>query len=153
MLNIVSTETNLVIGTISGFFGPFGISLTKDGRYAYVSNFGSNDFAPFGTFVSIVDLKYRQIIRNIEVGIQPSGIIVGEKFAYVSTYNALYKGPGFTNLTYGEGSVSTIRLDDMKLIAPTIPVGQTPSTLVLSPNEGKLYLTNYSQNTVRSISL
>lgn len=69
-------------------FGAFGIALSVDGCYAYVPNFGSNDFSPYGTSVSVVNLKERHIVKNIEVGIQPAGIAV-------SNYNTLYAKTNF----------------------------------------------------------
>lgn len=152
-LDIIPTKTNTVIHTISGFFGPFGIAITKDGKYAYVTNFGSNDFAPFGTTVSVVDLEEKKIIKNIEVGIQPSGIAISEKYAYVSTYNTLYAKANFQNLTPGEGTVSVISLKHKELIGPAVSVGQSPATITLSHDEKKLYVCKYIQNTVARLSI
>jgi YVTN family beta-propeller protein len=152
-LNVISTKTNSVIKTIKGFFGPFGIALTKDGKYAYVTNFGSNNFAPYGTTVSVVDLKDYRIVKNIEVGIQPSGIAISSKFVYVSNYNTLYAKANFQNLTPGEGTINIICLKNNKVIAPTISVGQSPSTLTLAPNGKKLYVCKYIQNTIGVICL
>ena len=114
-LNIISTKTNTVINTVNGFFGPFGIGITKNGNYAYVTNFGSNDFGPYGTTVSIVDLRKYSIIKNIQVGIQPSGIAVSKNYAYVSNYNTLYAKANFQNLTPGEGTVNIICLKCNKM--------------------------------------
>jgi YVTN family beta-propeller protein len=152
ILDIISTKTNTIIGRIRGFFGPFGIGVTKDGKYAYVTNFGSNDFAPYGTTVSIVDLGKKSIIKNIEVGIQPSGIAISENFACVSNYNTLYAKSGFQNLTPGEGTVNIICLESDEVIS-TISVGQSPSTITLSADEKKLFVCKYVQNTVAELSL
>ncbi len=152
-LNIISTKTNNIISTITGFSGPFGVDISQNGRYVYVTNFGSNNFAPYGTNVSVVDIKKGVIIKNIETGIMPAGIAVGSKFAYISNYNALYAGANYQNLTYGEGTISIICLKTNKLISPTIAVGQTPSTIILSADEKTLYVCNYVQNTVSEILL
>lgn len=152
-LNVISTETNKVIKSINGFFGPFGIALTEDGNFAYITNFGSNDFAPYGTTVSVVNLRKYSIVKNIEVGTQPAGIAVSEDFAYVSNYNTLYAKANFQNLTAGEGTVNIICLECNEVISPTISVGQSPSTLTLSPDGKKLYVCKYVQNTVLQLSL
>ena len=152
-LNIICTKTNKIITKIPGFSGPFGIALTTCGGRAYVTNFGSNNFAPYGTTVSVVNLKKQQIIKNIEVGIQPAGIAVSPNFAYVSNYNALYAGPGFQNLTPGEGTISIICLKNNKVVCPNISVGQSPSSVILSPNCKKLYVCKYVQNTVAEIDI
>ena len=153
VLNVISTKTNTVINSITGFFGPYGIALTKDGKYAYVTNFGSNDFAPYGTTVSVVDLNKNSIIKNIQVGIQPSGIAISKDFAYVSNYNTLYAKSNFQNLTAGEGTINVICLKCNKVISPTISIGQSPSTITLSPDNKKLYVCKYVQNTVAELSL
>ena len=152
-LDVISTKTNIVATTISGFFGPFGIAVTKDGKYAYVTNFGSNDFAPYGQTVSVVDLRKYEIKCIFQVGIQPSGIAVTKDFAYVSNYNTLYAKANFQNLTPGEGTVNVICLKCNKVIQPTVVVGQSPSTITLSPDDKKLYICKYVQNTVARLSL
>jgi len=152
-LNIISTRTNTIINRITGFFGPFDIAITKDGRFAYVTNFGSNDFAPYGTTVSVVDLMMNSIINNIQLGIQPSGIAISNDFAYVSNYNTLYAKANFQNLTPGEGTINVVCLKCQKVIGPTISVGQSPSTITLSPDNNKLYVCKYVQNTVYEFSL
>jgi len=152
-LNVINIDTNKVIKRMTGLFGPFGIALTKDGSYAYITNFGSNDFSPYGSTVSVVDLKNYKIIKNIEVGIQPSGIAIDDNFVYVSNYNTLYAKANFQNLTPGEGTISIINLKNNKVIAPTISIGQSPSTLTLAHDNKKLYVCKYVQNTVAAICL
>ena len=152
-LNVISTKSHRIITTVSGLFGPFGIDVTKDGMFAYVTNFGSNDFAPYGTNVSVVDLHDYRIVKNIEVGIQPSGIVVGDHFAYVSCFNELYAKSNFQQLTAGESTVNVISLKCKKVVAPAIPIGQTGSTLSLTHNGKKLYVCKYVQNTVARLSV
>lgn len=152
-LNVICTKTHNIISKISGFFGPFGIALSTDGCYAYVTNFGSNNFAPYGTAVSVVNLRKKLIIKNIEVGIQPAGIAISNDCAYVSNYNTLYANSGFQDLTPGEGTISIICLNNNTVVSPTISVGQSPSSLVLSHDEKKLYVCKYVQNTVAEICL
>lgn len=152
-LTTICTKTNCIIQVVGGLFGPFGIALTKDDRYAYVTNFGSNNFAPYGQHVSVINLKKNCIIKNILVGIQPSGIAVSENFAYVSNYNTLYAQPNYQALTPGEGTLQIISLEDDKVIGSAIPVGQSPSSVVLSPDEKKLYVCKYIENTVLELSL
>jgi len=150
-LDIISIQNSTVTKTISGFFGPFGIAITKNGKYAYCTNFGSNNFAPYGTSVSVVDLSSYKIIKNIELGIQPAGIVISGHYVYVSNYNALYAKSNFQNLTYGQGTINIINTMTNEVIAPTIQIGQTPSTLTVSPNGSKLYVCNYVQNIVSEI--
>ncbi len=155
-MSIIEIKTNTVIDTVPGFFGPFGIAITPNGKYAYVTNFGSNNFTPIGSTVSVVKLFHHpKIVATIDVGIQPSGIAISPNghHAYVSNYNTLYAGPGFTNLTPGEGTMNIIDISKNKVIPPIIALGQSPNTVTLSPNGKFAYVTNYISNTVDVINL
>lgn len=156
VLAAICRRTNRVVAQTAGLFGPFGLAVTPCGKYALVTNFGSNDFAPYGTTVSVVHLASMRIVKNLAVGIQPSGVAVDAqgRFAYVSNYNAHYaKLAGFGDLTYGEGTVNIICLRTWTVVAPTVPVGQTPSSLTLAPDGRKLYVCKYAQGTVSALSL
>lgn len=156
-MSVIDTDSNTVVATVTGFSGPFSIALTPNGRYAYVANFGSNNFAPFGTTVSVVDLCTYSIIDEIEIGIQPSGIAITPdcRFAYVTNYNTLYAvgAPQFTDLTAGQGTVSIIDLYTRKVITPTIIVGQSPANIAIAPNGKHAYVSNYISNAVDVIKL
>ena len=153
-LDVIRTSDNTVIQTIGGFSGPFAIALSPNGKFAYVTNFGSNNFEPFGTTVSVVDLVANVITDTIEVGIQPSGIVLGNNcLAYVTNYNTLYAGADFTDLTPGQGTVSIINTRNNTVVAPTILVGQAPGRIVIAPNGRHAYVTNYISNTVSVIKL
>lgn len=148
-INIIDIKTNIITNTISGFFGPFGIAVNKD-NIAYVTNFGSNNFSPFGDYVSVVDMDKKLITKNIYVGIQPAGVCISnDDTVYVSTYNALYADiVNFKNLTYGESTIVKLRKNK---VVETIKAGQTISTITISDN--KLYMTSYTQNIVQSLDL
>jgi YVTN family beta-propeller protein len=144
-VSVISTSTNTVIDTISGFSGPFGIAIYHD-SFAYVTNFGSNNFAPYGTTVSVIDLTTNTITDTVTVGLQPAGVAVSKEFVVVSNYNTLYAGASFTDLTAGQGTVSVLRRRDNKVIS-TIGVGQSPGAVVISPH-GKVFVSNFTGNTV-----
>ena len=181
-INIRSTTTvgnafDVVVATIPGFFGPFNIVASPCGCFAYVTNFGSNDFAPFGTTVAVVDLRLRKIVQEVEVGIQPSGIAISPDghSVYVSNYNALYARPHFEALTAGEGTVNVIAVDHQcknrtktpcrkftqhncgrrmaQVLPPTLAVAETPASLTISPTGDKLYVCHYEGNVVTGICL
>lgn len=155
ILDIIDRRTLTIVNRIPGLFGSFGIVASPNGKYVYVTNFGSNDFAPYGNTVSVIDLRLGRIVKNIEVGIQPSGIAIDPKgkYLYVSNYNSLYAGPGFQNLTYGEGLINIICLKKHVLVPPAISIGSTPSTLIMADDGKKLYVCKYAQNTVSTICL
>ena len=155
-ISIIKTKNNTVVGTITGLFGPFAIAITPNGKYAYVTNFGSNNFAPFGTTLSIIKLSNNTIKKTITLGIQPSGLAITPDghYAYVSNYNTLYAdGEDFTGLTAGQGTVNVINIHDKELKHVTIPVGNSPDAIAISPNGKYAYVTNFASNTVSVIAL
>ena len=154
-ISIIQTSNNTVVGTINGFFGPFAIAITPNGKYAYVTNFGSNNFSPIGTTLSIVQLSTNTIIKTITLGIQPSGLAITPNgdYAYVSNYNTLYAGPDYTDLTPGQGTVNVIKIHEKELKHVTIPVGQAPDAIAISPDGKYAYVTNYISNTVSVIAI
>ena len=134
---------------LTGLDGPFGIALS--GSLVYVTDFGSNNFMPFGTTLAVVDLGTNTIVKKISTGIQPSGIAISGRYAYVSNYNTLYTDPSFTNLVAGQGTISIVDLVSNQVIPPTICVGQSPDYIVIS---GKyLYVSNYTSNTVSVVQI
>lgn len=155
-MSVIHTSDNSVIeNVVAGFSGPFAIALTPDGSYAYVTNFGSNNFTPIGTTVSVVDLTTYEIVSTVDLAIQPSGIAITPdgRFAYAANYNALYAGPGFTNLTPGQGTINIIDTITNRVIAPIIAVGEAPHGVYIAPNGKFAYVPNYIYNTVSVIAL
>jgi DNA-binding beta-propeller fold protein YncE len=159
-LSKISTTTNLVVATIgpfspNGFSGPFGMVIAPNGLTAYVSNFGSNNFFPFGTTVSVVDLVGGVISATIDVGIQPSGIAItpdGTK-VLVSNYNTLYGDiMTFSDLTAGRGTVNIINTATNTVVAPTIAVDQSPDYIAITPDGKYALVSNYTSNTVNMIA-
>lgn len=152
-LQEISTNTNQVTRRLTGFSGPFGIAIHPDGTRAYVTNFGSNNFDPFGVTLSVVDLTDFIIAEQVFTGIQPSGVAVSPdgKYVYVSNYNTLYQvgSPTFSGLTAGQGTVVVMDAATNQLIpGATVAVGQSPANLVVKPDGSRVYVSNYTSNTV-----
>lgn len=151
-MSIIKTNNNKVIATIHGFFGPFSLAITPDDKFAYVTNFGSNNFQPFGTTVSVVNLKKEKVVRTIDLGIQPSGVAITSdgKFACVTNYNALYDG---TVLAPGVGTMNIIDISKNEIIANTIHIGSTPGGIAIAPDNKHAYITSYVDNTTYVVDL
>jgi YVTN family beta-propeller protein len=146
-MQVIDLETNLVSATVTGFSGPFGIDVSK--KNAYITNFGSNNFAPYGTSVSVVNLVSLTISHTVEnVGIQPSGVVVYKSRVYVTNYNSLYDG---ATLITGQGTVSVIDADSNKLLPITYEVDQAPANITAANN--RLYVSNWTSNTVSVIPI
>lgn len=157
----IRVSDNALVGTLGGFSGPFDISINSDSTKAYVTNFGSNNFAPVGQTVSVVDLTIFDIVATVMAGTQPSGIALtpDDRFAYVTNYNTLYlcgvtfppiagKSPAFTGLTAGAGTVQIIDLSTNTVVGDTILVGSSPSNIAISPDGKFVYVSNFTSGTV-----
>ena len=156
-ISILSTQDNTVeIEAIAGFFGPYAAAMHPNGQYLYVTNFGSNDFSPVGTTVSVVDLQAKAIVNTISLGIQPAGIGINsaEGVAYVSNYDSLYNGAAFSDLIYANGGINMIDLKTNQVSNTIIGgLGLGPSAIIISPNKQRAYVTNYASNTISVIQL
>lgn len=149
---------NLGVTTIgpfspNGFSGSFAIAINSAGTLAYITNFGSNNFTPFGNTVSVLNLSTGLITATITVGIQPSGIALSSEYAYVSNYNTLYAGSNFTNLTAGQGTLNIIDLATNTVLSPTITVGQSPGCVVLSTDGSTAFVSNFTSGTVSVVDV
>lgn len=162
----IYVATNTVVTTLSGgpslagtpfLFGMFAIKIDASGKFAYVTNFGSNNFAPYGTTVCVIDLEQNKQAGLIEAGIQPSGFDITPDglYGFVSNYNTLYSSgaPNFTGLTAGQGTVNIIDLSTNLLLPITINVGMSPGCIMISPDGKYAIVSNYTSNTVSVISL
>jgi YVTN family beta-propeller protein len=156
-ITVIDTSTNAATqNVVTGLFGPFAIAITPDGNYAYVTNFGSNNFSPFGTTVTKIDLNTNTIVATNTLGIQPAAAAISpdSKYAYTSNYNTLYMDAyNFTGLTAGQGTVNIIDIATNAVLPVTIPVGESPNEMVVSPNGAFGYTSNYTANTVSVIAL
>lgn len=152
MSRITVSNDEVLVDAVMGLSGPFGIVLNRSGSEAYVTNFGSNNFAPYGTTVSVIDLLSLAISSTYTLGIQPSGIALYQnRYLVVTNYNTLYAGSMFTDLTAGQGTAQIIDLQKQIILGTTLPVGQSPSAVVLSGEQA--YISNYTANTVSIANL
>jgi YVTN family beta-propeller protein len=157
----IRVSDNAVLTATPGLSGPFAIAVAQNGTI-YVSNFGSNNFEPFGTTVSVLNPSLA-LTATIPVGIQAAGLALtpNGKFALVSNYNTLYAYTQYTlpstasynNLTPGQGTVNILDLETNTVLPPTIAVGQSPDYIVISADGTRAYVSNYTSNTVSVITL
>lgn len=165
-MSVIDTSNNSVTTPVaSGLSGPFAIAITPDDNFAYITNFGSNNFIPIGTTVSVIDLSDNTITATIDLAMQPAGLAITPdgKFAYASNYNALYSSNGVYNgavlvgtvniLVPGQGTINIIDTATNSVVSQTIPVGQSPANIVISPSGQFAYVSNFVSNTVNVIGL
>jgi YVTN family beta-propeller protein len=133
-VTVLNLKNNTVKQTIhdSSFKGPFKITISPNGKKAYVAN---SD----GTTLSIIDTKNNTVIGSIDGFDGPSGIAItpNGKFAYVNNYGGP-QGVGSGNGT----TVSVVNLKTNAIIA-VITVGLAPAALALSPDGKFVYVINY----------
>ena len=148
---------------INGLSGPFALAISNNGKI-YVSNFGSNNFTPYGTDVKVISILNQSIEASISVGIQPSGIAISEngKFVAVGIYNALYKlkycnpvAPNTGNFTTnilapGDGLVVLIDSETNTVNSTTV-VGKGPNGVVFAGSD--VIVSNFVSNTVSIFSM
>ena len=65
----IDTATYEVVASVEVGERPWGIDLTKDGRYLYTANGPSND-------VSVVDTETMTVVATVPVGERPWGVAI-----------------------------------------------------------------------------
>lgn len=103
---------------------PYGIAITPDGKWVYVTNRGNNT-------VSVINTETNNVVKTIHVGESPYGVAVDRN----ST--KLY----VTNMD--SDNVSVIDIKTSKVTA-SIPVGRYPHGVAVTPDGGWVYVTNHN---------
>jgi len=168
-ISIIDVLTNQIIDTIGniGLYGQYNIRISPNGKFAYISNFGSNNFNPIGSTISVLDLCSNLITNTIPLSIQPAGIAFSPngETAYVNNYNVLYSilpspaippctcPTGYDGLTAGDGIVNIIKTSDHTVCSKNIKVSQGPGNIITSPNGKYLYVSAYVGNVINVIKL
>jgi YVTN family beta-propeller protein len=116
IVEVIETATNTVMQSIvvesaSSANTVDGIAMSPKGRFAYVSNLGSNS-------VSVLDTASNTIVKTVSVGTSPGSIAVTPDGSYVYVSNQ------------GSNSVSVIKAAGDTVVA-TIPV-TTPGAISIS---------------------
>lgn len=132
-VSVINTSNGYVTGIRVGS-APAGVAVTPSGQFVYVTNGGSNT-------VSVIDVAKRRVVTTIPVSSQPRQVVLSPDGtrAYVA-------GP-----TNGIIEIDTSN----NTVVRTIPVdpGHPLSTqyLAISPNGGRIYLTDGWDNTVHVV--
>ncbi len=106
-------------------------------EFAYVSNGGSNT-------VSVFDVVHLRLDREIQVGLNPSGVTANPKRNEAYVVNSGSRG--------GNGSVSVINTEK-NAVAATIPVQKQPYFLDVDPSGNWAYVANSGSNSVSVLDL
>lgn len=165
---IVDLVEGKVVAEIAVGVAPYAVKVTRDRRWAYVSNWGgkrpkegdrtatssgtevmvdARGVAASGT-VSVIDLSARQVVAEIAVGLQPSGLALDEERNRLYVANA------------NSDTVSVIDIEQRKVVETvsvrpdaSLPFGSMPNALALSPDGSTLYVANGGNNAVAVVRL
>jgi DNA-binding beta-propeller fold protein YncE len=107
----------------------YGLAIAKDGKTAYISNFGAD--------VTPIDLATKQ--AGTPIAVNGSGILA-------------LSPDGKTLYASVVGSVVAVNLSNQTVGTP-FPIGFRPSGMVVSPDGKTLYVTNYSKMEVVPVDI
>ncbi len=110
---------------------PFGVAVTPNGSYVYVTNFNDNT-------VSVIQTSDKTVIATISVGEGPRYLAVTPNGSYVYVANS------------NAETLSVIQTSD-KTVADTISVADYPLGVAVAPNGSDVYVTNSQADTVSVI--
>src|SRR5437667_273893 len=141
---VINTMTDRVVAVIPVQFSPFGIAITPNGAFAYVSNTGAIcDLCPIAQSgsVSVINTATYNVVATVAmasyrwcVAITPHGAL-----AYV------------TNPRSSQVSVLDIA-GAAPTVAATVSVGCGPTAVAVTPNGAFTYVTNACDSTVSVIN-
>jgi YVTN family beta-propeller protein len=129
------------IGTIAAETYPASVAVDPAGKFAYVTNSGSNDLSMYTINATTGALTP---VGTIAAGADPVSVVVDPsgKFAYVA------------NFTSNDLSMYTIDVTTGALTSTgTIATGQSPTSIAVHPSGKFAYVTNSSSNDVSIYSI
>jgi YVTN family beta-propeller protein len=167
-LAAVDLREGKVVAQIPVGVAPFAVKVSADGGRAYVSNWGgrhprsgektattsgtpavvgARGVAASGT-VSVVDLQTNTVVKEIEVGLHPSGLALHEAHRRLYVANA------------NSDTVSVIDTESLQVVEtisvrpdPSLPFGSMPNALALTPDGNTLFVANGGNNAVALVRL
>jgi YVTN family beta-propeller protein len=148
-ISVIDTQVDRVIETLKVGDTPLFLAITPNGSKVYVVNSFSNT-------VSVLDTMVDKVIDTLPVGNKPHYIVItsdGRK-AYVTNAGSSYFVEKDNLVVTSKGihsnTVSVIDIPNDRIIE-TIPVGNKPYYMAVSPDNAKLYVVNFFSNTVSVI--
>src|SRR6266404_1294948 len=139
---VINTLTDTAVAVIPVDFSPFGVAITPNGAFAYVTNTGIIcDLCPVSQppSVSVIDTASYKVVATIPVGLYPAGVAISPNgaFAYVANFNS--------------HSVSIISTTTNSVVA-TLPMGSPAWGVASTPSGAAAYVTNPGSNSVSVIN-
>ncbi len=139
-VSVVNLNSRLVTGKISVGLAPAALTMSPDGKYCYVINYGKGIFNDGS--ISVIDTATNTVARTIAgIGLfGPFGIAVlndgGANIGYITNF-------GSNNFVPVGRHVLAVNLDSGQVLS-TIPVGIQPSGVAISADGAFACVTNYN---------
>ena len=130
-VSVIDTATKLVVATVSGVHGPWGVAVNPNGKNVYVTNLASNN-------VSVINTKTNNVTAKVPVGNLPYGVAVTPDGTKVYVSNS------------GSNTVSAINTKTNTVT--NVPVGNWPEGIAVTLDGTKVYVANSGSNTVSVIN-
>jgi YVTN family beta-propeller protein len=129
------------IGTIAAGSDPVSVTVDPSGKFAYVTNSGSNDVSMYTIDATTGALAS---IGTIATGTNPVSVAVDAsgKFAYVTNF-----GSNDVSMYTINGTTGSLTL------IGTIAAGLSPSSIAIHPSGNFAYVTNFGSNDVSMYSI
>jgi len=160
-LGIIDTATKAVVQVPTGAF-PYSTAISADGRKVYVSNWGgrlpqagdatdgsnpvvvdpATGIANNGT-ISVFDTSANRVVKDIEVGLHPSGMALSPDGSRLYVANANSDSISVIDTTRDAvDSTIDVRLTDSS------PLGSAPNAIAVSQDGETLYVANAGNNAI-----
>ncbi|MBI1745972.1 MAG: YncE family protein [Acidobacteria bacterium] len=136
---IIDPATRQIIARLPTGESPHEVTVSADGRLAFISNFGAG--AKPGHTLTVIDIELQKVVRTVELGalLRPHGIVERGGKVYFTV----------------EGSRAVARYDPQAdRVDWVMGTGQSGThMLVVTPDQKKLYTTNMGSDTVTIMEL
>jgi YVTN family beta-propeller protein len=138
-LAIIEPESLKVLGTVAVGEGPHEVVASRDGRTAYVANYGTQQVV--GSTISVIDIAARKELKRVDLGAlrRPHGIVeVGGKIYFTAETNravARYD-PAADKIDWVMGTGASVS-----------------HMLVVTPDGKKAYTANMLSDTVTALAV
>ncbi len=181
-LSIVDPETRETMAEIATGFAPHEVAVSADGRFAYVTDYGTGQQA--GNTITVVDLESREVVRTISLAphTRPHGIAMVSDGTFWDTTDgsahvlhvdpesgtilqAVETGQRTTHqvvvaeeagrvvtANIGSGSASVVDASSGEVIAH-LETGAGAEGIDVHPDGSRVYVTNRSAGTMAEIDL
>ena len=146
-VHIINTATNQIVGSpIPVGFLPVGVSVSPDGRYAYISNNA-------GSTISIIDTVSRAVVGSISVPTGPLGVATtpDAKQVYATSPGLIFNNSGQGGPDFSGNAVSVINAAT-KTLSGAVTAGTGPIGVAFTPDGSRAYVANNGSDSVSVIN-